>query len=202
MIIFSRSISLCLSALLLASCTPFAIGAGALTGSAAAKEGGLSGAVSDAKIQAQINDLWFKYSTEAFGKLDMTVKNARVLLTGVVQNPNHRVEAVRLAWQPEGVEQVINEIKIAESEGVRGYARDAWVATRLRYALVRAPQVQSLNYTIDTVQGSVYLMGIAQSQAELDKALELARTIPNVKQVVSYVRVKAETASGASAGTP
>jgi hypothetical protein len=50
-----------------------------------------------------------------------------------------------------------------------------------------------VNYSIDTVQAVVYLMGVAQNQAELDKVMSYARTVPYVKQVVSYVKL---------AGTP
>ena len=49
--------------------------------------------------------------------------------------------------------------------------------------------MQSINYNIDVVQGIVYLMGVAQSQAELNRVIEKARTIPDVKQVVSYVKL-------------
>ena len=57
-----------------------------------------------------------------FTKLNLTVNQGRVLITGIVQNPDDRVEAVRLAWQVEGVTQVINEIRVAESDGLPGYA--------------------------------------------------------------------------------
>ncbi|MDB2683197.1 BON domain-containing protein, partial [Alphaproteobacteria bacterium] len=53
-------------------------------------------------------------SVDMFTKLDLTVNQGRVLITGVVQDPAHRVEAVRLAWKPTGVQQVINEIRVAE----------------------------------------------------------------------------------------
>ena len=167
-------------------------GAGATAGVSASQEGGLSRAWSDAKIQAQINDLWFRYDIEAFRKLDMTVSQGRVLITGVVQNPEHRVEAVRLAWQPDGVEQVINEVRVAESEGILGFARDSWISGRLRAALTFDRDVLSINYNIDTVQGTVYLMGFAQNQAELNRVIETARTIPDVRQVVSYVKLVGE----------
>lgn len=166
-----------------------ATGLGASAGMAAAQEGGISRAWSDAKIQTQINDAWFNYDLEAFRKLDMTVNQGRVLLTGVVQNPEHRVEAVRLSWQPEGVTQVINEIRVAESTGIVGYARDAWISGRLRTAITFDKDVQSVNYNIDTVQGTVYLMGVAQSRAELNRVIETARTINDVRQVVSYVKI-------------
>lgn len=179
------------SALILSSCTlaGAALGVGATAGIAASQEGGLGRAVDDAGIQIAINDLWFKYSVEAFRKLDLTINNGRVLVTGVVQNPEHRVEAIRLAWQPKGVQQVINEIRVAESTGITGYAKDTWITTRLRGAMTLEREVESINYSIDTVQGTVYLMGFANSQTELNRVVQLARTISGVQSVVSYVQV-------------
>lgn len=186
---------LSLSALLLSgACTPLgmATGAAAGVGNAAAKEGGIGGAFTDASIKGKINELWFQHNISMFSKLSTTVNQGRVLITGVVQNPQDRVEAVRLVWQVEGVKQVINEIRVADSEGVPGFVRDNWITTRLRTALTFEKHVQSLNYSIDTVQGVVYLMGVAMSERELNTVMSLARTIPNVKQVVSYVKMVGE----------
>lgn len=176
--------------LFLSSCAlGAAAGVGTVVGVAAVQEGGLERAGSDAWIQAQINDLWLKHDFEMFRKLDITVNQGRVLLSGVVQNPEHRVEAVRLAWQPSGVKSVINEIKVADSEGIMGYAKDTWITTQLRAVLLADREIESLNYSIDTVQGTVYLMGFAQDQQELDRAIGKARTVSGVKHVVSYVKL-------------
>lgn len=189
-----------LSLIALSGCTPLGIatGVGATAGVAIAQEGGMKRAASDVAIQAHINDLWFRHNVETFSKLDMTVNNGRVLLTGVVQDPEERVEAVRLAWQPKGVKQVINEIQIAEGEGIVGFARDSWISTRLRTVLTVNKEVQSINYSIDTVQGIVYLMGVAQDQAELNRVIEIARTTPDVKRVVSYVKMLGDDISEAA----
>ena len=186
---------LSLSSLIVAgACTPLglATGAAAGVGTAASQEGGIGGAFTDAGIKAKINDAWLQYDIDTFSKLSTTVNQGRVLLTGVVQNPEDRVEAVRLVWQVGGVKQVMNEIRVADSEGAPGFVRDKWITTRLRTALTFEKNVQSLNYSIDTVQGVVYLMGVAMNQPELDKVTQIARTIPNVKQVVSYVKMVGE----------
>lgn len=187
-------LSLLASSLAINACTPLgmATGAAAGVGTAASKEGGLSGAVTDASIKGKINELWFQYNIDMFSKLSTTVNQGRVLVTGVVQNPQDRVEAIRLVWQVNGVKQVMNEIRVADSEGVPGFVKDTWITTRLRTAITFEKNIQSLNYSIDTVQGVVYLMGVAMSEAELNRVTQLARTIPNVKQVVSYVKMVGE----------
>jgi osmotically-inducible protein OsmY len=176
-------------------CTAIGVGAavGSTAGVAAAREGGIKSALDDTRIRAKINDLWLNHDLEMFRKVNLTVDQGRVLLTGVVQKPEHRVDAVRLSWQPAGVRQVINEIKVDNSDGIKGWARDNWITGRLRAAILFDKEIQSVNFSIDTVQGIVYLMGIAQSQSELDKVTLHARTVPYVKQVVSYVKL---------AGTP
>ncbi|MBU0799635.1 MAG: BON domain-containing protein [Alphaproteobacteria bacterium] len=190
----NRSVFL-LSALLasvaLSACTPVGVvaGTGASLGVASMKEGGIRSATDDLRIKALISDLWFKYDLKTFAKLSTTVNQGRVLITGVVQNPDDRVEAVRLAWQVDGVVQVINEIRVADSDGVPGYVRDQWITTRLRTAIMFSREIHSINYSIDTVQGTIYLMGVAQNQAELDKVIEAGRTIPHVREVVSYVKM-------------
>ncbi len=187
--------ALLLLALAASGCTPIGAGlaVGGATGTAAAREGGIKASLEDARISATIHDLWLKHDAEMFIKVGMTVDQGRVLLTGVVQKPEHRVEAVRLAWQAQGVRQVINEIKVANSEGIKGWARDVWISGRLRASILFDKNIQGVNYSIDTVQSIVYLMGVAQDQVELNKVMSYARTVPYVKQVVSYVKL---------AGTP
>lgn len=208
---FSFLTLMALGLMMPAACTPLSVatGAGATAGIAASQEGGIATAIDDKWIQTQINDAWLKYDIDTFAKLNTTVQQGRVLITGVVQKPDARVEAVRLAWQVKGVKQVINEIRVANSEGIQGFLRDGWISTRLRGAMLLDRDIDSIHYTIDTVQSVVYLMGVARDQAELDHVIETARTIPHVKQVVSYVKMPGEkvtpaasSAMGSAPATP
>jgi osmotically-inducible protein OsmY len=176
-------------------CTPIgaAVGAGATVGTAAAREGGVGQAWTDTRIQAYINDAWFRHNTDMFRKLDLTVREGRVMITGVVPDQQMRLDAVRLAWQAPYVRQVINEIRVENSEGISGYARDSWIQTQLRTKLVFDREIQSINYSFDCVSGVVYLMGVARDQEELERVIAHARGISYVKEVVSYVRLRTDT---------
>lgn len=187
----SLLLGLMASTILLTGCggMGLATGVGAALGVGAAKEGGLRGAATDESIRLKISDLWFKRDVNMFSKLSLTVNQGRVLITGVVQKPEDRVEAVRLAWQPNGVKQVINEIRVGEGDTFGTYAEDMWISGQLRTKLTFDKYVQSINYSIDTVQGSVYLMGVAQNQDELDRVVNIAKKIKGVKEVISYVKL-------------
>ena len=185
---------LIISALLLltlnaCSALGIATGAAATAGVAVAKEGGLRESLTDAKIATLIRDKWFRYNVDTFTKLNLSINQGRVLVTGAVQDPQHRVEAIRLIWEVKDVKQVINEVQVADGEGIKGFARDAWISTRLRTQMTFNKEVQSINYSIETVHAVVYLMGVGQDQAELNRVIEIARTIPHVRQVVSYVKL-------------
>jgi osmotically-inducible protein OsmY len=95
-----------------------------------------------------------------------------------------------LAWQAEGVKEVINEIQLAGSGGASGLARDTWISTQLKSALLFDKQVSSINYSIETVGGTVYLIGLAQDQRERDRVMNHARGLNYVKKVVNYVKIK------------
>ncbi|MFI5016367.1 MAG: BON domain-containing protein [Dongiales bacterium] len=183
---------LLLFAPLLAGCSPWgmAIGAGATVASTALEERGLGGAVDDNRIMLDIDSKLLGADPGMLTKVDVEVHEGRVLLAGRVEKPAFRVEAVRLAWQVDGVAQVINEIQVAEPEDVGDYMHDIWQAQRLHATLVLDSKVRAVNYNVDCVGGTIYLMGVAQNKAELQRVIDHARDIPYVNQVVSYVRIK------------
>ncbi len=175
-----------------AGCTTesVAAGAAATAGVAAAQERGLGGAIEDTKIRLQINDKWFQADEDLYRKVALQVQQKRVLLTGVVPSEEMRLQAVRLAWQADGVEEVINEIEVGEGPSVTDMARDTWISTQLRGKLLFDKQIASINYSIETSRQVVYLIGVAQSQGELDRVVAHARNLAYVRRVVSYVRIK------------
>ena len=90
----------------------------------------------------------------------------------------------------ETLREVLNEIQVSERGGLADTLADARITTSLRFQLMGDRNVTDINYSIDTVNGIVYLIGIAQDQAELDRVLNYARNISGVKQVVNHVVLK------------
>ena len=176
-------------ALGLSGCIGAVVGAGATVGTAAMEERGVKGAAKDTAIRADINGLWSAKDERMWRKVGLQIYGGRVLLTGTVDTPQMRDEAVRLAWQADGVKEVINEIQLAESS-VGDFASDTWISTQLKSKLLFDSKVASINYSIETANGIIYLIGVAQSQEELDRVTNHARSIEYVKKVVSYVKIK------------
>jgi osmotically-inducible protein OsmY len=191
----SRSIGVAVSlaallGLLLQGCVGAVVGAGATAGTTAMEERGISGAVDDTELRLRINALFSSKDERLWRKIGLQVYAGRVLLTGRADTAHMRAEAVRLAWQAKGVKEVINELQIAESGGASGFARDTWILTQLKSRLLFDKRILSINYSVETVNHTVYLIGLAQSREELSLVTNHARTLDYVKKVVNYVKIK------------
>lgn len=176
-----------------AACTPIGIaaGVGAAAATASQTEKGFNQAVDDTRIKAELNARFFGADAELYQQIAFTVEEGRVLLTGRVPTPDDRITASRLAWNIDGVREVINEVQVDDESGLTDRGRDLWIAARLRGQLLVDDQVSSINYSVEVVNRVVYVIGVARTDAELARVLGHARAQSYVKSVVNYVRVGA-----------
>jgi len=178
--------------LAVSACSPVgvAVGAGATVAVAAAEERGVSGAISDTRIRLAINDAWLRESSKLFTSVGLQIYEGRVLLSGIVPDQAMSDRATKLAWQPDGVRTVINEIVVGNGRGLEVAARDTWVTTQVKAQLLLDRNVDAINYSTRTVAGSVFLLGIAQDQEELDRVFEIVRNTRYVGKVVNHVLLR------------
>ncbi|MCZ6523751.1 MAG: BON domain-containing protein [Alphaproteobacteria bacterium] len=182
--------ALMVAALGLSGCAGVVAGAGAQGLVAAAQERKLLDAVDDKTIQLRINARFLNHDANLFRRVETEIVEGRVLLTGNVPRPEDRVEAARLTWQVAGVREVLNEIAVNDRSGILNYFKDSWITTRLRAKMITDAEIVDINYSVETVNGIVYLIGIAQDEAELKRLTGHARTLTGVRRVISHVRMK------------
>jgi osmotically-inducible protein OsmY len=178
----------------LAGCSPIGMAetAGVFVAVQATQERGLETALSDDLIWTKVQARWLDNDADMFSKVRLQIQEGRLLLTGVVQTASMRVTAVRLAWEVDGVKEVIDEIKVAEAPDLGQAIQDQWIAQQLRNKMLFDSEVRSVNYSVEAVEGTIYLMGIAQDKTELQRIIDHARDISYVRRVVSYARIKGE----------
>lgn len=176
---------------LISGCIPVILAGAGTAGTVAVQERSTGNVVDDAGIKLAIDNQFIqKDSGDILKNVETHVKEGRVLLTGDVDKPESKVEAVKLAWKIKGVKEVMDEIQVNDQTGVWDYAQDGWIASQIRTRLLLEKDLRSVNYNVEAVNGIVYLMGIAQDQTELDKATYIASTTAHVKQVISHVVLK------------
>ena len=171
-------------------CAEFIVGAATTTGLAIAEERTVGDALEDLSTQAELNHLFFRDDLGLYQDVSFSVVEGRVLLKGSVPTHDDRIRASWVARQATGIREVINEMQVTAESGILNYARDRWISLRLDARLLFDIDILSVNYDVETVNGSVYIMGIAQDEEELEKVTEHARRIDGVKHVVSHVIMK------------
>ena len=174
------------------SCSPSGILAsgGATTMVIAEGDRSLGEVVDDATIKVNIAAKFINSDDNLFIDINTTILEGRVLLTGLVDNQEVRIDAVRRVWEVNGVREVINEIQIGNRDSLKDYANDLWINTQAKGVAAKVIGLRSIAYNFETIQGSIYVAGITKDSESLDEMISSLKTIKGVKEIVNYVIIK------------
>ena len=146
--------------------------------------------VDDATVKINIAAKFLNAGNNLFVDINTTVLEGRVLLTGLVDNQELRIEAVRLVWEIEGVREVVNEIEIGSREGIKDYAKDLWINTQARGVAAKTIGLRVVAYNFETINGKIYVAGVTSKPDQLDILIDSLKSIKGVKEIINYVIVK------------
>ncbi|MEC7305395.1 MAG: BON domain-containing protein [Pseudomonadota bacterium] len=183
---------LVLGGLLFSGCAPAVIGVGTAAVAASSTEKGLSTSVSDGVIFTKIQDNFLQTDASLPTVVDVTVNDGAVLLTGKVKTPEEKVLATKLTWEIRGVREVVNELQVTDKSSIKDIAKDLAASAQLRGKLIADGSVSSLNFSIDVVNGTVYLSGVAADAEEMNRVVGHARELRFVQQVVNYITLRSD----------
>lgn len=177
--------------ILLSSCSPvgLAVGAGASLMTASQTEKGLKVSAKDLRIKTEINHNLFQKDHELFGAVKVSVDNGKVLITGSVPSPQDRIEISKLSWKVGNVREVINEVQVTNKASFTNRAKDLLINKSLQTQLLLDQSINFINFSVDTVNGVVYIFGIARDQGEINRIIKHARNINYVENIVNYMSV-------------
>ena len=173
----------------LSACVTAVAGAGVAAVAAGTTEKGLGTSVSDGVIRVKLNDTFLDTDVALFSNVSISVNAGSVLLTGKVETPEQKVQATQLAWQVRGVIEVLNEISVTDTSTIKDIAKDLAAAAQLRAKLIADQEISSINFSVDVVNGTVFLSGIASSEAEVNKVVDHARSLRFATDVKNYIRI-------------
>jgi osmotically-inducible protein OsmY len=71
------------------------------------------------------------------------------------------------------------------------YVDDATITTKVKSEFVADKTVDATNINVDTYKGTVQLSGFAKSQAEINRAVQIARNVAGVQAVKNDVLLRA-----------
>ena len=78
----------------------------------------------------------------------------------------------------------------AKKEGTGEYVDDTVITTKVKAAVLNEPTLKSAEINVETFKGVVQVSGFVSSQADISKAVEVARSVPGVKSVKNDMRLK------------
>ena len=146
--------------------------------------------VDDATIKVNIASKFIISDDNLFININSNVLEGRVLLTGLVNNQEIRIDAVRRVWEIEGVKEVINEIQIGNRASLKELGKDLWINTQVKALAAKTLGLRSIAYNFETIQGKVYIAGITSRPEHVDELIRVVKTIKGVTEIVNYVVIK------------
>jgi osmotically-inducible protein OsmY len=78
----------------------------------------------------------------------------------------------------------------AKKEGTGEYVDDSVITTKVKTAIFNDSALKVNEINVETFKGVVQLSGFVRSQADIDKAVEVARGVAGVKSVKNDMRIK------------
>ncbi|MYD94116.1 MAG: BON domain-containing protein [Chloroflexi bacterium] len=173
---------------LLPGCAGLVVGGGAVTGMAVAQERPLERGARDIAIESDLRSKYLQTQfDDLFLRISVLVVEGRILLTGTVDTRELRTTAVELAQQTEGAVEVLNEIQLGPAYPITMRMNDTWISIEIRARLVAALGSGQIDFWTTTHNAVVYLVGIAENQAEIRQVTDVARNVKGVEKVVSYI---------------
>ena len=147
-------------------------------------------AVDDATIKLNISTKFLKAGNNLFLNVDARVVEGRVLLTGIVDTQEIRIEAVTKVWEVRGVIEVINEIEVGDQKTIRELASDFKITSQIKALAAKDIGFRALHYNIETIKGKVYIAGVTSRPEQLEMLINIIKGVKGVKEIVNYVVVK------------
>ena len=174
------------------SCSPANILAtgGATTMVVAEGERSLGEVVDDATIKINIAARFISSKDNLFVNVNVTVLEGRVLLTGIVEDQEARIDAVRRVWEVKGVREVINEIDTGNRDKLKDYANDLWINTQAKGLAAKTLGLRSVAYNFETINGKIFIAGISNNPESIENLVDALKKIKGVKEIVNYVIIK------------
>ena len=115
------------------------------------------------------------------------VLDGNIYLSGKVDEPEEKLKIIKMAWETKGARSVQSTVTIKGNINFKSTAKDILITSQLRTALIFNKLTKATNYTIDTINGKIYIFGIAMTKKEKEKVISEADQIHGVKDVIPSI---------------
>jgi hyperosmotically inducible protein len=156
--------------------------------------------LTDTGITSAVKAKFVADDTVKAAQIEVSTKDGVVTLTGNVDNAAAKAKAIELAKETKGVKNVVDMISAREASGsgdapdpnrsLGDTVTDAGISMSVKSKLLDDPLVKGLKIDVDTREGVVFLTGAVGSDAEMEKAIQLAKETNGVREVKANLTLK------------
>ena len=127
-----------------------------------------------------------------FLTIQSEVRDGNIFLSGKVEEPEEKIKITKMAWETKGVRSVKNAITIKGQSNFKSTAKDILITSQLRSALIFNKKTKARNYTLETINKTIYIFGIAMDLEEKKEVINEANKIYDVKKVIPSIYLASE----------
>ncbi len=127
-----------------------------------------------------------------FLSIQSEVRDGNIFLSGKVEEPEEKIKITKMAWETKGVRSVKNAITIKGQSNFKSTAKDILITSQLRTALILNKKTKARNYTLETINKTIYIFGIAMDQDEKKEVVNEANKIYDVNKVIPSIYLASE----------
>ena len=183
-----KIINLLIISLLVNSCAIVST-TGSLVGSASTSARGFSGTIEDTYLMSKIVSKITLMKLSNFSNITVSVNKGKVLLAGNIENQEKRLELTKKVWWIDGVEEVYNELEIGPPISFSEKTEDFIFEAKIEKRLLFEPGIFTNNYSVDVVNGNVYVMGISSDIEEKTKVENFLNNMNDIKKLILLVDI-------------
>ncbi len=164
--------------------------AGSIVGSASTSTRGFSGTVEDTYLKSKIVSKITFMKLSNFSNITVSVINGKVLLAGNIDNQEKRLELIKKVWWIDGVKEVYNEIEIGPQISFSEKTEDFIFEAKIKNRLLFESGIYSNNYSVNVVNGNVYVIGISSDIEEKTKIENFLNNMNDIKKLILLVDIQ------------
>ena len=148
--------------------------------------------IDDVIMQKNLNARLALTEKKYFLTIQSEVIDGRIFLSGKVDEPEEKIKITKMAWETKGVRSVKNAITIKGQSNFKSTAKDILITSQLRSALIFNKKTKARNYTLETINKTIYIFGIAMDEEEKKAVINEANKIYDVKEVIPSIYLATE----------
>jgi osmotically-inducible protein OsmY len=197
-----HALGLALLALQLSGCAGLFVAGAATTVNLVTDPRSSGEVLSDQEISLNATALGNKPPLQSHVRISTSTYRGKVLLMGQAETDAYRQQVSNQVRQIDGVKTIYNQMRVRPLLSVGEISKDVWITTKVKSALLADQKLREVKVSVYTEDGEVFLVG-AVTPAQEDIAVEIARNISGVKQVIKafYQLEPAQQAAKPAAST-